>query len=137
MTPLALLSALSGLSQRETAEFLDVRIDTVKSWSSGRNACREEFLDELRGLVKKQERAAAEMLAQLARLRESQGAPDIIELGFPADDSEAQSLGWPCVGAWSAMAARVIAGCRAVQLVQRGTTLATAAAVDERAKVRR
>lgn len=29
--------AICGLSQRDAAEFLDVSVDTVKSWSAGRN----------------------------------------------------------------------------------------------------
>ena len=52
----------------------------------------------------RQEHVADEALAIL------RGAPlGPIEMGFPADDEEARALGWPCVGAWGAMAARVIA----------------------------
>jgi hypothetical protein len=105
VTPFALLASLAGLSHREAAEFLSVRLDTAKSWASGRNGCRAEILEELRGLVQLQERAARETLALIAA-----GDADRIELGYPADDEEARSLGWPCVGAWAAMAARVISG---------------------------
>ena len=128
MTPFALLSSLAGLSHREAAEFLGVRLDTAKSWASGRNGCRAEVLGELRGLIALQERAARETLALIAA-----DDSDVIEIGFPTDDAEAASLGWPGVGAWAAMAARVVAGTdRAVRLVPRGSTVATAAAADER-----
>jgi hypothetical protein len=90
-------------------------------------------LDELRSLIHKQSRAAAETLAQLSKL--SPGKLDEIELGYPADDYEAKELGWLCVGAWAAMAARVIAESkRKIKLVPRGSTPATAAAIEARGK---
>ena len=105
MTPFALLAALAGLSHREASELLSVRLDTVKSWSSGRNRCPPGALAELKRLIARQERAAREALAMIER-----GKPAEIELGYLADDDEARTLGWPCIGAWGAMAARVIAG---------------------------
>jgi hypothetical protein len=53
-----------------------------------------------------------------------------IALGYPTDDHEAQGLGWPCVGAWRAMAARVVVAALPVRLVPRGSSLATAAAIE-------
>jgi len=126
MTPFAVLCALAGLSHREAGDFLGVRPDTVKSWSAGRNRTAPGAIVELRTLVARQERAAAEAVAQIAK---SHGAPDEIEIGYPADDHEARSLGWPCVGAWAAMAARVLATADApIKLVPRGSTPGTAAA---------
>lgn len=56
-----------------------------------------------------------------------------IELGYPADDHEARQLGFQTVSAWSAMAPRVIAEVDApIKLVPRGSTPATAAAIDAR-----
>ena len=118
MTPFALLASLAGLSHREAAEFLNVRVDTAKSWSAGRRACPAYALDELKALIARQERAARE--------------PDAIELGYPADDAEARALGWTCVGAWRAMAARLLAVEPRARLVPRGSTPATAAAGDAR-----
>jgi hypothetical protein len=124
MTPFALLASLAGLSHREAGDFLSVRPDTVQSWAIGRRECPPGPLDELRGLIARQKKAADEALQLVV-----QNAPDEIELGFPAGDSEARDLGWPCVGAWGAMAARFIAACPArVRLVPRGSTPATAAA---------
>lgn len=129
-TPFALLVSLAGLSHREAGDFLSVRIDTVKSWSSGRNRCPDGALAELRALVAKQARTASEALAQIKRLEIGHGAPDAIELGEPASDKEAQSIGWPCVGAWRGMAARVVAETdTSVEIVPRGSTPATRAAV--------
>ena len=55
----------------------------------------------------------------------------IVELGYPSNDNDAQSLGWPCVGAWKGMASRVIAECQQeVLLVPCGSTLSTAIAAD-------
>ena len=50
MTPLAASLQLCGLSQREAAAFLDVRLDTLKSWSSGRGPTPEGVMRELAAL---------------------------------------------------------------------------------------
>lgn len=133
MTPFGLLAGLAGLSHREAADLCGVRLDTTKSWASGRNRAPPGTIDVLRALIARQERAAAEAVAQIGALAASHGSPDEIEIGYPADDHEAQSLGWPCVGAWQAMAARVIAAAPVrIVLVPRGSTPATAAAADAR-----
>src|SRR6202040_2016071 len=62
-TPFAVLAERCGLSQREAAEFLKVRLDTVKSWSAGRNAAKPAVLAELRALYGDIQ-AAAENLSQ-------------------------------------------------------------------------
>ena len=130
MTLFSLLESLGGISHREGAEFLDVRLDTVKSWAVGRNPAPPGALGEMKGLIAMQERAAREALAMIER-----EAVDMIEIeiGYPADDNEALALGWPCVGAWAAMAARVVASSeRPVRLVPRGSTPATATAIEAR-----
>lgn len=128
MTTLAaLLIDRCGLSQREAAEVLAVSINSVKSWMAGRANPRPGVIAELRALYARIERAAAEMLAAIT----AAPADTVIELGFPADDHEAQGLGWPCCGAQRAMLGIVAARCgRTVRLVPRGSTAATAAASD-------
>ena len=96
-TTYALLLDRCGLSHREAAEFHGVRLDTVKSWSAGRNGVPPGAIDELRALYAKIETAAAEAVA----LIRAQAAEDV-ELGLARDDGEARSLGWPCVGAQAA-----------------------------------
>jgi len=126
MTPYALLLGACGLSYREAAALHGVRLDTVQSWSSGRRETPKAVLAELRLLHRQIERAVAEAAAMMVRQ-----LPDTrVEIGYPADDAEAQALGWPCVGAWRAMAGRVIAAMdRPVALVPRGSTAASAAAM--------
>ena len=123
----ALLIDRCGLSQREAADVLSVSINTVKSWMAGRARAPAGVIAQLRALYGSIERAAAEALAVIA------GQPDAaeIELGYAADDVEAQSLGWLCAGAQRAMLGIVAARCgRPVRLVPRGSTLATAGAAD-------
>jgi len=123
--PYNLLRLRCGLSQPEAARLHNVRLDTVKSWCAGRNRPPPAVLAELRALHARIERAAAEALAAIAA---APGA-DEIELGYAADDHEAEGLGWPCVGAQAAMLGLVLARLdRPVHLVPRGSTLATAAA---------
>lgn len=125
-TPLALLLDRCGLSHREAADFLDVRVDTIRSWSIGRNRTPAGVIDELRALYAQIEQAAGQALKVI-----EEQAPDDVELGIAADDSEAQGLGWPCVGAQAAMLGLVVARCgRPVRIVPRGSTLATAAAIE-------
>lgn len=129
MTPFAALCRLAGLSIREASEFLDVPTNTANKWAQGSRNAPPGVMGELRSLVERQETAAAEALDLIDRQRQS----GIVELGYPSDDHEARSLGWPCVGAWGAVAARIIAGTDApITLVPRGSTPATARAADER-----
>jgi len=133
MTPYSILCAHAGLSHREASDFHKVRPDTIRSWSSGRNRAPQGAIDELIDLINLQEQIANSTLSRIYALAAENGEPETTELGFPADDYEAQTLGWPCVGAWRAMAARVIAkSTHPVRLVPRGSTPATAAAIDAR-----
>jgi hypothetical protein len=124
----SLLADRCGLSHREAAELHGVRLDTVKSWSAGRNRAPDGVIAELRNLYASIERAAAEA-GEIIRSKAPPDAP--IELGLSADDYEARLLGWPCVGAHAAVlgiiAAHVL---RPVVIVPRGSTAATAAAAD-------
>jgi hypothetical protein len=99
MTPFAALARLGGLSLREAADVLRVREQQAKDMASGRRPTPPGVIAELLDLIRSQEVAAVRALAQA-------GA---ITLHVPADDEEARRLGWPCVGAWGAMAARVVA----------------------------
>ena len=136
MTPAALLVSLAGLSHREASDFLGVRLDTVQSWhrKTRPNNSSPGVIAELSALIRQQEEAAGQGLALIAdRIR--QGTIESIELGYPADEREAQALGLPCVGAWAAMAARVVAQSPVpVRLVPRGSTTATVAAIQAHIK---
>jgi hypothetical protein len=133
MTPFAALAALAGLSQQEAADYLRVRLDTVKSWSRGRNpaAPRAGVIDEMCALIRKQEAMAERALEAIRDRAASNARPGVVELGAPVLDEDAQRLGLPCCRAWGAVAARVIARSPIpVAIVPRGTTAATAAAAD-------
>jgi hypothetical protein len=127
-TTYALLADRCGLSHREAAALHGVRLDTVKSWSAGRNRVPEGVVSELRKLYAAIERAAGEAV-QIIESKAPRNAP--IELGYCADDHEAQSLGWPCVGTHAALlgliAARVA---HQIIMLPRGSTPATAKAAD-------
>lgn len=133
---------LCGLSLREAAEFLGTRLDTVKSWSSGRNQIPPGVMAELHALAARLDEAAAQaadLFVEQAEALPENEQPTAVELGIAADDHEARDLGYPCVGAQMAMAARVwslLPEDITVRLVPRGSTVATAAAADEHDKVR-
>ena len=127
MTAFALLLDRCGLSHREAADLCAVRLDTVRSWSSGRNPAPPGIYAELRRLYAQQQHAASDALVALAQAP----AEAAIELGIAADDHEAQSIGWPCVGAQAAMLGMVVArASRPIRIVPRGSTSATAAAIQ-------
>ena len=96
-TPFKLLCDRCGLSQREAADFLGARLDTVKSWASGRNRAPAGVIAELRKLHATIERAAGELVAEVKKRR-----PDELALFLARTDDEARDRGWPCIGAMAA-----------------------------------
>lgn len=116
-----------GLSLAEAAAFLDVRLDTLKSWSSGRNPVPDGVWSTLAELAQKQEEAAQAM----AEVWLETGEPDLVDFGLASDAHEAQSLGWPCVGAHMTVAS-IFWEMTGVEpnIVPRGSSLASAAASD-------
>jgi hypothetical protein len=85
------LRKLVGLSSSEVAQYFEVSLDTVKSWSSGRNNAPEWALDDLRLLWIDLERRAEMVVQQLYEAIKAQGAPpSTIEFGAPATDREAR-----------------------------------------------
>lgn len=134
-TAFALLCDRCGLSQTEAAGFLDARLDTVKSWSSGRKGqsrTPDGVLDELRDLYAKIEEAASNASDKIEALIDANGEPEELEIGLATDDHEARQLGLPCVGAHEALVGLVIAGFPGLRfkIVPRGSTAGTAAAAD-------
>lgn len=135
-TTFSLLSQICGLSHREAAQLLNVRLDTVKSWSTGRNRVPDAVLAELAELAARIEAAAAQTLKQIEETAAEHGLPDEVELGIASDDAEAGYIGWPCVGAQATCLGLVLA--RGIQrgyrfrVAPRGSTVATAAAADSR-----
>jgi hypothetical protein len=105
-TPFAVLIERCGLSQREAAEFLKVRLDTVKSWCAGRNTAKPAVLAELRRLYANIQ-GAAETLAQsnqrlLTRQRE-RGIQQLgIVFGVAETDGVARVYGFPSKGPYMA-----------------------------------
>ncbi|HEX6957595.1 MAG TPA: hypothetical protein VF194_06365 [Ferrovibrio sp.] len=129
MNELRLAMAACGLSQREAAALLEVRLDTVAKAMTGRSRTPSGWLADLRELNRRQQRAAE----QAFQLWREAGEPKDIELGIASDDYEAMQLGWPCVGAQMAVFRmlweRLPADVR-IAIVPRGSTMATAAAAD-------
>jgi hypothetical protein len=148
MTPFSAMQSLCGLSNREAADFLSVSEDTVKSWRLGRRDPAATVITELHNLWTVIDQAAVDHAESFA----NNGLLDlncIIELGYPADDHEAHQLGMPCVGAWRQMAARLMDELllgsadedgidpARIKFVARGSTPATAAAIEAHEKVKR
>lgn len=124
MTLFSSILAGLGLSQSEAAAFLNVRLDTVKSWGAGRNPVPDFAWEQLHALTERQ-RGLAEGIYEAWR---EGGEPDEIEIGFPPPD-------WPCDGAAMAAIRRaweLIGPDVAIHLVPPGSTPATKAARDIR-----
>jgi DNA-binding transcriptional regulator YiaG len=105
-TPFALLAERCGLSQREAAEFLKVRLDTVKSWCAGRNVAKPAVLAELRGLYANIQAAADKLAQDNERLLEQQRERGIqqrgIVFGLAETDDVARAYGFPSQGPYMA-----------------------------------
>ncbi len=89
-----------GLSQSEAAEYLAARLDTVKSWSAGRNPVAPGVWPELHRLAVRQ-RSAAEAI--VAAWRDA-GEPDRIDAALPSD-AEIDRRSWPSRGSFIAVLA--------------------------------
>ena len=112
VTPFSLLMEVCGLSSKEASTLFKVPHGVVKSWDNGKSIAPAEVLGELRWLhgqiveaAGNQEREIVRDLAQYS----PDGLPQFIEIGYPANDVEAQAMGMPCVGAWRARAALLVA----------------------------
>jgi hypothetical protein len=117
-----LLRQRCGLSQQEAADLHKVRLDTIKSWYSGRRHEPDGVIDELRALYDKIDAWATQMVENLS---ESE-LP--IEFDLADDDIDAQSMGFPCVGAHAAALGVVIARIRTPVVVEpHGSTWASSA----------
>lgn len=147
MTPFAALQSLCGLSNREAADFLGTSENQVNKLRSGARGARagRDYLARLQALWTEIETAAVDDAEEMARRGVFDSAA-AIEIGYPADDYEAQTLGLPCVGAWRQMAARLIDELMLVgddfdpariRFVPRGSTPATAVASDAADALRR
>jgi len=134
-TVFSLLCQVCGLSQSEAARLLDARLDTIKSWSSGRRHAPGDAIEQLAELAAAIDAAADEAVDHIVAQADAMGSnPEAIELGLAADDHEARGLGWPCVGAHRAVLALTVARGMAegfnFNIVPRGSTVATAASAD-------
>lgn len=128
----ALITA-SGLSQRESASFLGVQEITVRQWISGRRSAPPGAINEMADLIARQRIAAMETARMIERIADERGNPETIEIGHPTDDHEVQTLGFPALSAWTAMAGQMLSLlpedlAERVEFVPRGSTLATASA---------
>lgn len=138
-TEFALLCNRCGLSHKEAADFLNVRLDTVKSWSNGRNNAPEGAKKDLSQLYSQIEKTAAQGFDFLSQKISDIGeVPEEIELGVAVDDAEAQALGLPFASCHQVAIALLVLLGRAegwrFNVVPRGSTVATAGAADAHSK---
>lgn len=117
----------------EAAIALKISKSQVEKMSRDERSTPSGIIIEMRELIRRQQDAADAFLDQIDALSDGEnGPPSDIELGYPADDFEAQQLGMPSVRAWSVVAGRIIAETEIpVRLVPRGATPASAKAADE------
>jgi DNA-binding transcriptional regulator YiaG len=82
------LRVAAGLSQQDAAEFLNVRHDTIKHWSSARRPPPAGAVAQLLEVIRRQEVEASALAPLLA------GAGDV-DSHLATSDEEAQARGWP------------------------------------------
>lgn len=139
MSLYAALQDLCGLSNRESATLFNVSFSSIEKWRKGdRNLAPRGVIQALADLYAQQRKAAKAGLDITQEQIKAHGPKGAVPLGFCTDDAEAQSLGWPCVGAHRAMlgmlAAEIIPLGVEVLFVPRGADRATAAAADAHRK---
>ena len=130
------LEELCGLTHGECASYLNVRPDTVKSWSSGRRTAPPSAEAQLIALWSRIEDTASvtvEAVASQIAEHASLGPPSGFEIGIPQSQAEAIELGWPSVGCCHRVAALVASRVGVpLTLVERGSTVATWLAIQAR-----
>ena len=104
-----LLRQRCGLSQQEAADFHQARLDTVKSWCSGRREAPEGEIDELRDLYAKIERMGDALAKSVKQQKARADKELILEVSVPRTDQEAQALGWPTLSTCLAAAGLALA----------------------------
>lgn len=124
------LRAAAGLSLAETADYLNVSQKNVERWVDGVREPPEGVIKEMSELVALQTKVVERQLSFMKANSVKQA-----EIGYPVDDEEAKSMGWPCVSAFKTVIGRIVAGSEAlITLSPRGSTSGTAAAIDAREK---
>ncbi len=134
-TEFALIRNLVGMNSKETAEFLEVSIDTIKSWNVGRNDAPRHAIEQMKALYYQiEDRASAIIDAQEAMIDEIGSIPECVEIGIPGSDLEAQEVaGFPTVSTMLTLAALVSVGCDIpIKPVKRGSTVDTRGAINAR-----
>ena len=89
------------MTHEECADYLDVRLDSVRSWSSGRRNVPQGVEAKLIELWNLMEDEASRII------EESVDAQQSIEFGIPSSREEANELGWPSAGTFMRIAALV------------------------------
>lgn len=130
ITIFSTLRAATGLSLFDTAAYLNVSQKNVERWVDGVREPPEGVIKEMSELVAMQTKVVERQLSFMKTNGVKQA-----EIGYPVDDEEAKSMGWPCAGAVKVVLGRIIAGGEAsITLSPRGATSGTAAAIDAREK---
>lgn len=104
MTRAKALIALSGLSHQEAADYLNVSLETIRSWIKGRRNPAPGVIEELADLIQRQERAAAKALSEY---RKSTDADNVTTRSI--DLTSIPTGDWP-PGAERMVIARILAG---------------------------
>lgn len=93
MTPYSLLLSLTGLSHKSAAVLHGVRLDTVKSWASGRRNAPPDALDQLRDLHDKISTVADNLIEYVQDMDLPDDMP--LEIAVCMTDAEARERGLP------------------------------------------
>jgi hypothetical protein len=93
-----LLRETCGISQTEAADVHSTRLDTVKSWCSGRRPVPSGVIDQLGEIARDIHQAATEFAGKLKRGTEKSGS-NTFTIGLPKDETDARWCGFPCLGA--------------------------------------
>lgn len=101
-----------GLTQLEAADLRGVRLDSVKSWCSGRRPAPAEAVEELRELETAIARAGAAYarLMTARQLLPDERGPGVYVVSEPSSEQQAHDFGWPCASVCLAAIAAAIAG---------------------------
>lgn len=84
-----------GISQAEAAEFHSTRLDSVKSWCTGRRSAPQGVISDLQKLARRIQTAGMDHAELLKRMTKG----DVYFIGISYDERDARALGFPSMSA--------------------------------------
>ena len=101
MTLFGALREAAGLSLQEAADFHGVRLDTIKSWTSGRRRAPPDAINKFRALLASQEVESLKLAPEVSNL-----SAEALAAMLTSDTTADAAIGWPSASVYNTILCR-------------------------------